>query len=387
MGNNSSNTVDNTKNQPQQIIFTDIKPGNIPHNNLSDEDYKKFLINGINNENRTFTFSWLEKPQKNQDQKIILQGLSKANDLIHANKNGLLHTLYLAYTHHLFVKLRPDDIFMAILNGFQMYTNKYSNELRSKFVDFNDKKQITIEANFTLDGENPWHEMFDAFANECKNNITDKKLYDIITDKYSTSNDIDIAAYNIGLISGLKNYFNYEMYTLCGIAGIKLLGNKDDWVNLKNRTLALGNFMKEDFVDKWFKLLIPVLDEFIKVCDGQIDHKFWGLIFKEHVFFGSGGYNCLSGWFSVFFPYLKHDMLNEYIFDFTSVENFKNNYNIKKGINSDNIPNLEYNAPIKWKYLGTSYDMEFRAGSLGVCGDKETNEIWPNVGYYVFRQC
>jgi len=305
--------------------------------------------------------------------------------LINTEKNGLLYSLYIAYTHHYAIRLRPDDIWLAILNGFQNHVNKNAKELRSKFVNHDGKKEILIRRDdFVLDKENPWDQVFGEFAKQCQDNIKNPDLYNVVSNSYSTSTAIDVAAYNISFMSTLKKYFDFTLMTLCGIPEIKLLGTKEDWIELKIRTLKLKDYMVEKFADKWFGLLIPILDEFIKVFMGEIDKTFWSLIFKEYKNEGSGAYINLSGWFNIFFPYLKHEP-NTYIFNFKSIDDFKNTYNIKNGVDINDIPNLEYSVPVNWLYYNKKYNLEFRTGSLGVCADFDKNEIYPHSAYYVYR--
>jgi hypothetical protein len=340
----------------------------------------------------------------------IFQAVSYDPNLVVNSKLGLAKMLYLAYCQHLNVTIKPDDIWILIINVFQTHINLNAELLRKNFVDFNGKKTIVVVRNdFVLDANNPWHEVFDEFALKCKENIVDPNLYHLLTDKFSTSTPIDLACYNIGVMSSLKSYFNYLLKTLCGIAGINIEGNKEDWINLRQRVIDLGKFMEPTFVDKWFQMLIPVLDEFVNVFDFEIkpsisfidknvntfdsnksnnpkiNYKFWSLIFKEYQHSGSGAFNAWSGWFNIFYPYLKGDAVNEYIFGFKSVDHFINNYKIERGIDCTNLENVEFSAPVKWQYYLSVYDLEFRAGAFGVYQNKETLDLHLNNNYYVFR--
>ena len=71
---------------------------------------------------------------------------------------------------------------------------------------------------------------------------------------------------------------------------------------------------------------------------------------------------------------------------FKNVDDFVKNYDIKVGIKEDEMISLEYAVPLIWEYYSTEYKMEFRAGSLGVCRDPKTLELYPHSAYYVFRE-
>jgi len=60
--------------------------------------------------------------------------------------------------------------------------------------------------------------------------------------------------------------------TRCGFPKIYLYGEQNDWIKLKDKTkLLLSTKCEEKFAKDWSLKLIPILDEFIKVYDGEID--------------------------------------------------------------------------------------------------------------------
>ncbi|KAN0029790.1 hypothetical protein ACTA71_000211 [Dictyostelium dimigraforme] len=75
-------------------------------------------------------------------------------------------------------------------------------------------------------------------------------------------------------MSTMKQYFNYECKSSCGLSKITLLSEIDDWIDLKkNREL-------NQFDSKNVKLtyLLPVLDTFIESANGNPDSKRWNQI-------------------------------------------------------------------------------------------------------------
>src|SRR5207249_7482417 len=58
--------------------------------------------------------------------------------------NGLLGTMYRAYSQHIPLRLRPDDLWLAILFNFGRYVKHHSEELRHLFVDHQGRRQLTI---------------------------------------------------------------------------------------------------------------------------------------------------------------------------------------------------------------------------------------------------
>jgi hypothetical protein len=55
-----------------------------------------------------------------------------------------LHYAVMAYNKHLNLVIRPDDVWVAILTQFSAHVNAHSEKLRSLFVTFEGKKNLTV---------------------------------------------------------------------------------------------------------------------------------------------------------------------------------------------------------------------------------------------------
>jgi len=65
---------------------------------------------------------------------------------------------------------------------------------------------------------------------------------------------------------------------MCGIPKVKMMGSKEDWVNLRKKVEELSKFDLEFWIPK----LLPVLDKFIDAVSGKIDAKFWNCCYKTN---------------------------------------------------------------------------------------------------------
>jgi hypothetical protein len=88
-----------------------------------------------------------------------------------------------------------------------------------------------------------------------------------------------------------------------------LLGTVDDWRLLRSKAEGLKQFEKtgNDEVEHfsvWLAALLPALDHFVSAAEGRPDIAFWGSVCNLSG--GSGGVgDPITGWISVFFPYLN----------------------------------------------------------------------------------
>ncbi|CAG8684225.1 12672_t:CDS:1 [Dentiscutata erythropus] len=103
------------------------------------------------------------------------------------------------------------------------------------------------------------------------------------------------------LLDAVKAYFEYEVYTLCGIPKVTLEETLEDWMKLQEKVINLRELNLE--LDFWLDRLEPVLWNLVATYHDEIDHDFWGRIIKIDEVHSSGGGTLVSRWLMNFFPY------------------------------------------------------------------------------------
>src|SRR3990167_723599 len=68
--------------------------------------------------------------------------------------NGLLLAVHTAFSQHRPLTLSPDDVWLAILQGFALHLRENGESLRQRFVDFTGRATLSVEVH---DAEN-WPE-------------------------------------------------------------------------------------------------------------------------------------------------------------------------------------------------------------------------------------
>jgi hypothetical protein len=168
-----------------------------------------------------------------------------------------------------------------------------------------------------LDSGTPAEELerriFLEFTNQIEANLN-PQMYTILTQDFSSSTKTSRAVSEVCLMSTMKNHFSYRLMTRCGIPVIELRGTRDDWVSLRQRTESLGSFMTNNSAEIWLSVLLPILDEFIKSYDGEVNSAFWQTMVKfRETPPGSDAYEYIPGWIQDFFPYLDGDSPSRYV--------------------------------------------------------------------------
>lgn len=215
-------------------------------------------------------------------------------------KNGFINTVITAYNHHHHLVIRPDDVWIAILNQFNYYVNAHAEELRDRFVSHKGKKKLVVSAvgsRYTVDFGDLARQMTELIDE----NVVDKELKDWIIPNFSTTRHNDIVVSAVLMMATLKAYFDYGMMLMCGIPSVTLEGERSDWVNLLNRIEKFETFGEEP--KAWVGMLRPILTRFVSSFDGSPDIDFWSKVC--HYSAGGSMPSYICGWITAFAVWSK----------------------------------------------------------------------------------
>jgi len=316
------------------------------------------------------------KKNKSKEQEIQIEvtNLRKYDNYVDS-RNDFVGTVINAFDRHYPLSLRADDIWILLAYGFSRYMDEHAEEVREHFVSHEGKKILKVQVDhFTVGGMSPedWErDVFPDFSRQIRENVGEE-THDLLSQGFSTTTVGDKSAFEITLMSIMKHYFSYQMYTFCGIPWIELCGTEQDWIDLRNRSEQLfGKFMPS-----YSQLLLPVLDKFVDAYRGNVDHLFWqGMCKIFNTEPGSGERISVSGWISLFYPYLK-ERENRYLKRWEELLDYY-------GPDPVDFPTVMSSAPVIWDYLGTELKLHFHAGFFGTVQDKETLALSPCVGWIV----
>lgn len=211
--------------------------------------------------------------------------------------NGLLGTIAFSYSRHIPLKLRPDDLYNAIIVSYCKYIEKNAEKLRNKIVDFEGKKDLEY-----MTAKYDDKEFINKLFEMSQNNVSNFKIN--AETKFSTTSEDDILFRKLASMNATKHYFNYIAGYDCGIPRVTLLGTLNDWKLLCSSIDFLKQLDIKELND-WHKILQHVLNKILDSFDGNVDNDFWSRICTAKSF-GSGGEKEFRGWFLVFSPFDKN---------------------------------------------------------------------------------
>jgi len=227
--------------------------------------------------------------------------LAKINTSV---EHGFLIAAANAWSEHYPLAIKPIDIWLMILQAIAIHVDKHSEDLRKKWVNHDGKKELIVRNDTFVRGNpnNDWSWVIDEFVKQIDESTVEDTVKLLNPDFNNVSKDELISA-KVTVMDICKNYFQYTFRTMCGFPKIYLYGEQNDWTKLKEKSkLLLSTKCEEKFANDWSKILMPILDRFIKAYDGEIDCEFWNKMIKAEAIRGSGGYTYFNGWINVFFP-------------------------------------------------------------------------------------
>ncbi|GAM23296.1 hypothetical protein SAMD00019534_064710, partial [Acytostelium subglobosum LB1] len=255
-----------------------------------------------------FTHASLIKDQEiKKPPKVLRSSIESDPNLVDLGNNSFVQSAFKAYSQHLHLVIRPDDVWLALLTQFSIYVNANSDQLRSKVVPFDDKRELIayIEGIST----EPMDRMTGKFSDLIAENIKDPSIREWVLPSFTTTTNNDRVVGTFALMSTLKSYFNYTVRSRCGLPKVTMMGTVDDWKQVRQRAERLIEFdLKDNLMSKWLDMLLPVLDNLVMSAEGKPDTVWWNRIANK-VGRGSGVSN-LSGWITTFIPFTNKGVWN-----------------------------------------------------------------------------
>lgn len=273
------------------------------------------------------------------------------------NKNGLMGVMQTAYSNHVPLVLRPDDVWVAISMAFAKYITNNSEAMRNFFVNFEGRKELIVDVRSRI---NEWQEaeFWKSYTDLLVPKIREQCNPEIVkwfTPEFTTTTEMDKFISNLMLMGALKEYFSYSCCMSCGFSEITLEGEKEDWLFMIDKVKYLEQFNNVNLTE-WSQLLTHVLGHFVDMFDGHVDEDFWqrALTSKSR---GSGGQSKYKGWFLVFAPFSS---TGKYLLN-KMTDIFKTN--IYGSVNDDSITDCVMEVPVKIDDHGQVHQVKIVLGS------------------------
>ena len=372
----TSNKVnDNSENKnSKQPTGKDEPKQNLKLNELKIELYPKNVPKGILEKR---LISWI------LPEDTIGDSLDKNNKLAFLGLNvPILYGFYTAHCNHYPIRIKPDDIWLLIVQAFSNHVNANPEELREYFVNFEDKKTLKVVFNDKVslkDVDKKTLEDFSIQINEQMKEFLGEEIIQNLTSDFSTTDYNSLIISKLSIMGAFQKYFNYEMdlEEVCGIPYIILEGTVDDYLKIKEKAENLSKYEFSWYINR----IIPHIQKMIDAKMGKVDKDyFMNIIKRNEVKDYIDNDDCcppekaivsnITGWILDFFAYEKDEYNNYKRFSKKSL----------KVRELDRLANQMLTVPfiIDDKNKGKTYQMNYIVGFIG-CDQNEKKEVFPPV--------
>ena len=298
----------------------------------------------------------------------------------------ILNGFYAAHGFHYPIRIKPDDIWLLIVQAFSYQVNNISESNRNMFVNFEGKKTISI--NYELDNieqvDKKIAEDFSIKINEQLKTYLGNEILETLTPNFTTTTKDSEIVCKISIMSAFQKFFNYRMILCgCGVPYLILEGNAEDY----KKIISKANELKKYKFDWYINRIIPLVQKMVEAKEGKIDVEHFKNIVqkvsKTEPVYGPSEMephhvqiDYIEGWILKFFGFYETDQYSQRyeIFDGDSIK--------IKDLNK--LASQLLTAPFEIIDLvhGKSYKRQFKVGFVG-CDVNERNEVFPVMGWCV----
>lgn len=223
------------------------------------------------------------------------------DSLVYYGEHPFLTGILNSYIDHRPFVISPDIFWLLISQGFARHITQNTEELRSKIVNFDGRKSLTVMSDKIQIGnpKSDWASIFPQF-NEQINEYTGKKLVGVLD--FTTTTATSKIVSQVTIMETVKSYFEFKVIIMgCGIPKVTIEGTTQDWKKLLEKTKYLSQYK----LDWWTNELVPIIEEIIAAKKGKVNKDFWMNMVKYHTEKKYGTVNTIDGWIVKFFPYTK----------------------------------------------------------------------------------
>ena len=298
----------------------------------------------------------------------------------------LLDGFYTAHTNHYPIRIKPDDIWLLIVQAFSNHVNANSEELRHLFVNFEGK--TTLKIHYELNDINQVNKkVLEEFSEQINKQMIEylgEKILDTLTPNFSTTTYNSTIICKISIMGAFKKYFDYKMCKSgCGIPYIILEGTADDYKKILDKANDLKKYQFSWYIER----IIPHIQKMIDAKEGKIDVDYFkNMIQKKEITEQRSGpsgmhkyevqVDVICGWFLNFFAYLKEVKYRG------KVQRFENEQIKIKDFSK--LANQMLIVPFTIEDLvhKKTYLLKYNVGFVG-CDQNQKNEVFPIQGWLV----
>ena len=182
------------------------------------------------------------------DEDIIAHSLNIDQKLSYFYSNvPVLEGFYTAHTNHYPIRIKPDDIWLLIVQAFSYHVNSNFDNLRKYFINFEGKKDLVVIYENIANIKQINKKIVEDFSEQINKQLEQylsKELLDVLTPNFTTTNYDSTIICKMSIMGAFKKYFAYKelIGITCGFPYIILEGSAKDYYKIKSKAKKLSKY-------------------------------------------------------------------------------------------------------------------------------------------------
>ena len=231
---------------------------------------------------------------------------------------GFLSAVVHSYNNHHTLQTTPDDWWYTIICQVSSTIERAGVRTGAGYRSKSDEKQklgkflashelrdpLKVSVSTVPLRESDYSRVFGDIAEQIGCSVKVPEFAETVQADFSTSTSTHVLESEITLRSAIKSHSKFEIYFMCGIPQVEMMGTEEDWRKLKRKFLRLKDSLaavEENFVlfGNWWNNVETILQKLIDTYIGKPDVDWWSRIFYKEKAWDSGPpVNWyLRGWF------------------------------------------------------------------------------------------
>ena len=182
-----------------------------------------------------------------------------------------LSGLFKAYCNHYPIRIKPDNIWLLIVQCFSHHINANSGRLRKYFINFEGKKNLEVKIGCLKIEKENLENFVEQINQELKKYLGNEVLENLTPDFTTTDINTKLVC-QISIMDTFKEYFDYTFGScVCGIPYIILEGEAEDYKKIILKVKYLSKFDFNWYIDR----IIFIIQKMVEAKEGNIDIDFF----------------------------------------------------------------------------------------------------------------
>lgn len=297
---------------------------------------------------------------------VDVWGVNAWGDKEDPNGTSLLfQTIHQCFAEHYPLALSPDMLWFMIMHEIATTVRLHPDTYRELFTEAaKGQTKLDVRDDTLVKGseDNDWTLALGLIRTEL-DKLIPGHLSKWMLPKLSTMTPESEMACIVGLMDAASPFYDYHVYTKCGLPRIRMLGTVEDYEKIAKGAKTLAPLFREH-LGPYFEALLPVLDKLVFETKSEfLDVGFWDSLYK---FKSASGTDTFNGWITTFVNYVQTEKgiepKPEKAYDWKVDEGGWG----MPGIEHNTLPSHVSAVPFTWHYYSSEYTMVFFAGPLGV---------------------